>query len=85
MAAIHEGVAAGDAAALQRNAHTLKGSMQYFGAGRAMELAFQLEKMGGDEKLDSAGEILAALDAEMAQLMPGLLKFVREDNLPEQS
>jgi len=85
MAAIRETVASGDAAALQQNAHTLKGSMQYFGAGRAMELAVQLEKMGGDDNLHGAGEILAALEMEMAQLMPGLLAFVRENNLPEES
>ena len=77
MMGIRQAVADSNAVALHESAHTLKGSLSYLGANQGMEYAFTLEKMGGNDKLEGAGEILAALEAEMAKLTPVLLGYVR--------
>ena len=46
LAAIREAIAAGDRTALRLSAHTLKGSVHYFGATAVFELACRLERMG---------------------------------------
>ena len=51
-AAIREAIAAGDATALRLAAHTLKGSVQYFGAARVLDLAYRLERMGRGRRSD---------------------------------
>ena len=43
---IKSAVAASDASALEHSAHSLKGSVSTFGASRAFEAAFTLEKQG---------------------------------------
>ena len=77
MTEIRQAVSAGDAAALRVAVHTLKSSMRYFGAGRAFEQAYQLEKMGRMGDLGNAESPLHALEGEIARLTPVLLNYVR--------
>ena len=77
MEGIRAAVAAGDPAALRLAAHTLKGSIRYFGESAAYELAFQLEQMGREGQFEGAAETLAALEGEIAQVTSVLLDYGR--------
>ncbi|QDU98724.1 PAS domain-containing hybrid sensor histidine kinase/response regulator [Lignipirellula cremea] len=55
-----------DAKLLQRAAHTLKGSMRFYGVHRAYEIAYDLEKMGKAAEFEGAEEPLATLTQELA-------------------
>ena len=76
--AIHAAVAAGDPPALRLAAHTLKGSIRYFGQGPAYHLAGRLEQMGREGQWEGAAEILAALEGEIAQVTSVLIDYQRQ-------
>jgi two-component system sensor histidine kinase/response regulator len=78
MEGIRAAIGAGDPAALRLAAHTLKGSIRYFGRGPAYELAFQLEEMGRQGRFEGAAETLAALEGEIAQVTSVLLDYGRQ-------
>jgi two-component system sensor histidine kinase/response regulator len=65
---IRKALAAGDAHALERAAHGLKGSVANFGARAAVDSAFQLEQFGRAGKLDQAPPALAELERALACL-----------------
>ena len=65
---IHKGLAAGDAPAIERAAHGLKGSVANFGARAAVDSAFQLEQLGRAGKLDQVAPALAALERALTCL-----------------
>lgn len=69
---IGHAVEARDARALERAAHTLKGSVGNFGADAAFQAAFQLEKMGRSGNLTGVDEAYHALETEMERLRPAL-------------
>ena len=73
---ISAAIADGNAKALRIAAHTLKGSMRYFGAGRGYEYAFELEQMGQQGSLGSAASAFAKLQGEMARLTPILVDYL---------
>jgi two-component system, sensor histidine kinase and response regulator len=64
-------------AELQRAAHTLKGSIQLFGADDIAALALRLETLGRDENLAETQGALRALDQGLQQLMPLLNDLVK--------
>jgi len=66
-----------DPSGLQRAAHTLKGSVRIFGAGRAAAAALRLETIGGNKDLLGAADAHAALAREIERLMPMLAKLVK--------
>jgi CheY-like chemotaxis protein/HPt (histidine-containing phosphotransfer) domain-containing protein len=68
--AVREAVARGDAKALERAAHTLKGTLSNFAASAAIAVALRLEQMGREGNLAQAGEACAALEAEIERLKP---------------
>ena len=72
VASIRAAIDKSDAMALQRSAHSLKGSVANFGAEEAVEAAFQLEKMGTDGKLEGASEAFTVLDSEIQKVCEGL-------------
>jgi CheY-like chemotaxis protein len=72
MDAIRRSVRHSDSPGLQSAAHLLKGSIRYFGAKRAFLQALRLEGLGRDGSLEEAPEALAALELEMARLLPAL-------------
>jgi HPt (histidine-containing phosphotransfer) domain-containing protein len=77
MEAIRQAASSGDAAKLRLNAHTLKGSLRYFGARRAFERACELEVMGREGRLDRAGTVLAALEEAIPSISAALLRYIQ--------
>jgi len=75
MAEIRQAISVGDAAALRLAVHTLKGSMRYFGARRAYDHAYELEKLGQGGDLGNSQAALDVLEEEIARLTPILLDY----------
>jgi len=69
---IKAAVAGSDATALEHQAHSLKGSVSTFGADRAFEAAFALEKQGRSGDLRGAPEGLLELEQALQALRPEL-------------
>jgi two-component system, sensor histidine kinase and response regulator len=65
---LRQALAEGDAGAVMRAAHSLKGEVGYLGAGGASQAARQLEDMGRENKLVTAPETLILLEREIAGL-----------------
>ncbi len=75
--ALRDATVAGDHMALRLAAHTLKGSVQYFGASRLFELARELELLGQEGDLDSAHVVLPQLEEELTRFVDVLAKHQR--------
>ncbi len=80
LAEIRRAAGAGDARALRLAAHTLKGSIRYFGAQPVFEPAVRLEAMGQDGRLEGAGEVVSVLDRSAAELMTALAEHILTAN-----
>src|SRR5262249_1069118 len=63
---IKEAIHDGDADALARSAHALKGSLGNFAATNAFAVAQRLETMGRNRELEAAGVECRALESELA-------------------
>jgi PAS domain S-box-containing protein len=75
---IRNAILCADAKALERSAHTLKGSVGNFGARNAFEAAFALEQMGRAGDFARAEEIFAQLERQLALLAPALEALMKE-------
>jgi HPt (histidine-containing phosphotransfer) domain-containing protein len=71
------GIASEDARALERAAHSFKGSVAMFGAAGAGEAASKLEIIGKTGDLRLAHEVFAVLNREVALLAAELNDFCR--------
>jgi CheY-like chemotaxis protein len=69
---IREDLAKGDAPAVGRGAHTLKGSASNFGASRVVAAAKRLEARAQEGDLHTAAQILVSLESELNSLMSTL-------------
>ena len=65
---LRQAVAAGDADAVMRAAHSLKGESSYLQASGTSNAARQLEEMGRKQNLSGAGDTLAVLERQVAGL-----------------
>ena len=65
---LHQAVADGDAGAIARTAHGLKGSVANFGAQAAVDAALQLEQMARTQKFDEVSQALNSLELALAAL-----------------
>jgi signal transduction histidine kinase/CheY-like chemotaxis protein/HPt (histidine-containing phosphotransfer) domain-containing protein len=72
---IGDAIARGDAEALARGAHLLKGSVANFGARAAVEAAVQLEGIAKSGDLSIAGAAFATLENEIDTLKRELQRF----------
>jgi PAS domain S-box-containing protein len=72
LADIRNAISCSDGNALQRSAHTLKGSVGNFGARAALEAALSLEQMGRNLDFARATEVFARLQQLIDQLLPAL-------------
>ncbi|HLH42929.1 MAG TPA: Hpt domain-containing protein [Bryobacteraceae bacterium] len=72
LAEIRDAAARGDASALERAAHSIKGSVANFGARAAVEAAFGLELLGRRRDLGEAAHALNSLELALAALRPEL-------------
>jgi PAS domain S-box-containing protein len=61
-------ISVGDAATVNRTAHNIKGTVSNFGAQTAVQLAYALERMGKEARLESAGLIFKQLAAELERV-----------------
>lgn len=75
---IGEAIDLKDAEALERAAHSLKGSLGNFGAARAVGKALALEKIGHSGELSTAVEKLKELKEELSLLNPELESLRQE-------
>ncbi|MBX7144961.1 MAG: Hpt domain-containing protein [Oligoflexia bacterium] len=62
LTAIHAAIAAGNADALRKSAHSIKGAAGNVGAVRAHSLALALEKMGASGNLATAKDTLKSFE-----------------------
>jgi two-component system sensor histidine kinase/response regulator len=69
---LHQAVNGGDAQAVERTAHGLKGSVSTFGARAAMEAARTLENLGRARKIEELNQVLHTLELALAALRPEL-------------
>jgi two-component system sensor histidine kinase/response regulator len=65
---LRRATALGDAQAVERTAHGLKGSVANFGASKAVEASLKLEHLGRSRDLAGAKESLAALERALETL-----------------
>ena len=66
----------GNAEALERAAHSLKGSIGNFGAQNAYDAALRLEMMGRQGELAGATSALEELESALNRLAPALSRLV---------
>ena len=59
----------------RRAAHTLKGSMRYFGATEAFDRAYALERMGKENVWADADQARQRLEEVLAGFKPALTRF----------
>ncbi len=72
-----------DASAVQRVAHTLKGTLAAFGAKPTIEYAHRLESMGREECLDDAANCLKSLTPLLNKTTELLTSFVQGEFDPQ--
>ena len=68
MERLRQGMADGDAEALQRAAHSLKGEVSYLAAAGATQAARRLEDMGHERNLSAVSEAIRVMERELDQL-----------------
>ena len=78
MAEVQAAVAAQDAQALRRAAHTLKGAASNFGAAAVVAAAFELESMGRTGDVAAAAPVCDRLAAALVALEAALARLARE-------
>jgi two-component system, sensor histidine kinase and response regulator len=72
---LHAAQSKGDAPAMGRAAHGLKGSAANFGAGFAVELAVRIEQEALAGRLDKTGPLVGALERALSTLLAELQKI----------
>ncbi len=75
LAQLRQAFAAGDRVALERAAHTLRGSVGNFGAEAAVEAALALERSAAGEEWGRMEQVLERLEEEIERLVPALEKL----------
>jgi HPt (histidine-containing phosphotransfer) domain-containing protein len=75
MAAMRAALDAGDAAALARAAHRMKGAVLQFSAPAVFEAISQLEALGKAGTLDQATAVCARVDRELQKLLTALREY----------
>jgi signal transduction histidine kinase/DNA-binding response OmpR family regulator len=76
---IHQAIAGGNASALRLNAHTLKGSVRYFGDTPGFRLAHKLEQIGKSGTTEGAAEVFSALEASLNRLVALSAQYSRRN------
>jgi PAS domain S-box-containing protein len=80
MAAIRESVRSARPAGWLIPAHTLKGGLRYFTSSGAFLHAARLEDLARANRVEDAAAVLAALEQEIARLLPVLWDYLRPAN-----
>ena len=69
---VREAIDKNDGSALQRAAHSLKGSVANFGAEETVAAAYQLEQLGVNGQLDDAKDVFVVLEQELHKVFESL-------------
>jgi PAS domain S-box-containing protein len=77
-AQIRQAVEEGDGNKLRLTAHTLKGSVRYFGPGPAFDHVCRLEEIGSQNRWEDAPALLSALETETVRITDALLDHLRK-------
>jgi two-component system, sensor histidine kinase and response regulator len=75
---VRNAIQRGDAHALERSAHTLKGSVGNFGARGAFDAAYSLEQMGRNGDFARASEVFQQLEQQINLLIPALEALLKD-------
>jgi len=75
---IQTAVLAADGAGLQAAARTLLDTIRYLGADDATNTAFELERMGRDDRIQEAREVFPAFALTMRRVLKACVDHVRE-------
>ena len=78
MTKIREAIAGGDLLALEQAAHSMKGSVGHFGARRAFDAAYYLEKLGREKEMGEADNAFSTLEKEVTALTSEMKRALRE-------
>ena len=78
MEKIEDALKRGDSDALERAAHTVKGSVGNFAAKPAFQAAQRIEQIGRDGNMGEAEEAVRVLEAELERLKPALAALGRD-------
>jgi HPt (histidine-containing phosphotransfer) domain-containing protein len=73
-----ESIRQGDSLTLEREAHTLKGRLAFFGIPALRDKALDLEKMGRSRDLTGAGQKLAEIEGDMEEVLREFEALARE-------
>ncbi len=76
MADVKQAIDSGDAQALQRCAHGLKGAVRHLAAQAAVDAAYALETAGREGKLDEAPALYEALEREIERLQRAASEYL---------
>jgi two-component system sensor histidine kinase/response regulator len=80
LAQIDQAIATDDGKNLQVHAHGMKGCLRYFGDTEAVELAKQLEGLGGNNDLAGAPGLSAQLADAVQRLLPTMQEFASAES-----
>jgi HPt (histidine-containing phosphotransfer) domain-containing protein len=72
LADMRRGIETRDAKLLCRAAHTLKSTVNYFGAVPLAQAALALENLGRSESFEGAPQMLAALETQLTRVLLAL-------------
>jgi CheY-like chemotaxis protein len=75
---IETAIGRGDAKALKRNTHVLKGTVGNFAAQGTSGIVQRLEAMGSSGELDGVEEVFSELEAEIGRLCQALAAIIEE-------
>lgn len=78
LAEVEKAIATEDTKALEVSAHTLKGSLSIYLFKPITQLAFELEVMGREGKLQEAPRVFAKLSAQFKPFLQELENFNKE-------
>jgi signal transduction histidine kinase/CheY-like chemotaxis protein/HPt (histidine-containing phosphotransfer) domain-containing protein len=78
--ALGEALAKGDATVVRHTAHTLKGSLHYFGKTAAFDDAARLEQLAKDGDIVEAGSVWSALREEIPRVLQSLRSYLEESS-----
>jgi two-component system, sensor histidine kinase and response regulator len=75
---VRNAITCADGKALERSAHTLKGSVGNFGARTAFDAAFNLEQMGRNGDFARADQVFGQLEQQITRLVSALENLIKQ-------